>query len=169
MAENASCTCVAISAFTRKDCPYSCIRDTVFSIRSCISVTKSRISSVASFVCSESCRISSATTANPFPASPALAASIDALSASRLVCPEIPVIVEIILVIFSDFCSRTLTLSCRVLIFSIFAIVALPSFSTTSMFSVNLALANTIVLPISENCPSKRLIFRSKLLSSSSL
>ena len=55
------------------------------------------------------------------------------------------------------------------LIFSIFAIVALPSFSTTSMFSVNLALANTIVLPISENCPSKRLISRSKLLSTSSL
>ena len=76
MAENASCTCVAISAFTRKDCPYSWIRDTVFSIRSCISVTKSRISSVASFVCSESCRISSATTANPFPASPALAYKI---------------------------------------------------------------------------------------------
>lgn len=35
--------------------------------------------------------ISSATTANPFPASPALAASIEALSANRLVCLAIPV------------------------------------------------------------------------------
>lgn len=36
--------------------------------------------------CSASFLISSATTANPFPYSPALAASIDAFKARRLVC-----------------------------------------------------------------------------------
>ena len=46
----------------------------------------------ASFVCSDSCLISSATTAKPFPASPALAASIEALSASKLVWFEILII-----------------------------------------------------------------------------
>jgi hypothetical protein len=34
-----------------------------------------------------------ATTAKPLPASPALAASLVALSASRLVCPAIPVVI----------------------------------------------------------------------------
>ena len=42
-----------------------------------------------SFDVSESFLISSATTANPLPYSPALAASIDALSPKRLVCEEI--------------------------------------------------------------------------------
>ncbi|MPN59169.1 hypothetical protein SDC9_206889 [bioreactor metagenome] len=40
-------------------------------------------------VSSASFLISSATTANPRPASPALAASIDAFKAKRLVCDEI--------------------------------------------------------------------------------
>ena len=53
------------------------------------------ICSVASLVSSESLRISSATTANPLPASPALAASIDALSARRLVWEEIPRMVSV--------------------------------------------------------------------------
>ena len=43
------------------------------------------ISSVKFFVCSANCLICSATTAKPLPASPALALSIEALSAKRLV------------------------------------------------------------------------------------
>jgi len=45
------------------------------------------IFSVASEDCPASFLTSSATTANPFPCSPALAASIAALRASRFVCP----------------------------------------------------------------------------------
>ena len=50
------------------------------------------ISSVAFAVCDASCFTSEATTAKPRPASPARAASIVALSASRLVCSAIAVI-----------------------------------------------------------------------------
>ena len=49
---------------------------------------------MASAVCFESSFISFATTAKPFPASPALAASIVAFNAKRFVCPEISVIVS---------------------------------------------------------------------------
>ena len=45
----------------------------------------------ACLLSSANLRTSSATTANPFPASPALAASIDALRAKRLVCSAISV------------------------------------------------------------------------------
>ena len=54
------------------------------------------ISTVAFCVWSAICDISIATTAKPFPASPALAASILALSASRLVCDVISLIISII-------------------------------------------------------------------------
>ncbi|MNT51954.1 hypothetical protein D3C72_1889470 [compost metagenome] len=50
------------------------------------------ISSADSWVRCARLRTSSATTANPRPASPARAASIAALSASRLVCWEMPLI-----------------------------------------------------------------------------
>ena len=64
---------------------------------------------VASFVCSDNWRISSATTANPFPASPALAASIEAFNARRLVWLEILKIVATI-----PFTSSTRLLTCLV-------------------------------------------------------
>ena len=54
--------------------------------------TTTTISSVNLSVCSASFLISSATTAKPFPASPALAASMAAFSARRLVCPAIDLI-----------------------------------------------------------------------------
>ena len=60
------------------------------------------ISCVASTDRSASRRTSSATTANPFPASPARAASMAALSASRLVWSAIPSMTLTILPISSD-------------------------------------------------------------------
>ena len=61
------------------------------------------ISSDASLDSSASFLTSFATTAKPFPASPALADSIEAFSARRLVCSEILVTTVIKLDIFSTF------------------------------------------------------------------
>ena len=58
------------------------------------------ILSVAFLLSSASFLISSATTANPFPASPALAASIAAFRANRFVCSAIELIVSTIDQIF---------------------------------------------------------------------
>ena len=66
-----------------------------------ISLTICFISSVDCCDCSASFLISSATTANPLPLSPALAASIEALSDNRLVCSVISVIASDIKLIFS--------------------------------------------------------------------
>ena len=57
------------------------------------------ISLVACEVCFASSLISLATTANPLPASPALAASMVAFSANRLVCSDISVITSVTLLI----------------------------------------------------------------------
>ncbi len=82
---------------------------------------RSLISLVASVVWMASCFISAATTAKPFPASPALAASIVAFNASRLVCAEI-----------SEITSVTLLISLAALPSSLTLFVALPAFSTAS-------------------------------------
>ena len=72
---------------------------TLFSEAVWISVTKCPMLAVRFCVSSASCLISSATTANPFPASPALAASMEAFSASRFVWEEIELIPAITLFI----------------------------------------------------------------------
>ncbi len=56
-------------------------------VEDCTAEICAAISSVALAVCTASDFTSDATTANPLPDSPARAASIVALSASRLVCP----------------------------------------------------------------------------------
>ena len=66
-----------------------------------ISLTICLISSVDCCDCSASFLISSATTANPLPLSPALAASIEALSDNRLVCSVISVMASDMKLIFS--------------------------------------------------------------------
>ena len=71
------------------------------------------ICSVEFFVCSASCLICSATTANPRPASPALALSIDAFSARRFVWLEIfkiiPAISSTSFVLFWSFVMAVVT------------------------------------------------------------
>ena len=66
--------------------------DTISFIISCISFTDSDDWLASSLT-------SSATTENPFPCSPALAASIAAFNAKRLVCSAIPLIVLVIMFI----------------------------------------------------------------------
>lgn len=61
---------------------------------------------VAALVSSDNCLISSATTANPFPASPALAASMDAFKARRFVFSDISDILCVICSTSLIFCDR---------------------------------------------------------------
>ena len=67
-----------------------------------VSSIRARLCTAASALCAASAPTSPATTANPFPASPALAASIDAFSASRFVWSAISSIVWITVDIFLD-------------------------------------------------------------------
>ena len=77
-----------------------------------LSLIPSRISSilvVAVFDSSARLLISSATTAKPLPASPALAASIAAFKAKRLVCSVIELMVSTILPILTDLSINSFT------------------------------------------------------------
>ena len=81
----------SVVCFTRSACsptisPALSAVETVSFVCFTISSTTLLISLAASLEPSASFRMASATTANPFPASPALAASIDAFNDSRLVC-----------------------------------------------------------------------------------
>ena len=91
-------------------------------------------------VWSASCLISSATTANPFPTSPARAASIDALRARRFVWLEIAFIPSIT----SFICATT---SCRLSISaftSLDALIAEPDISFISLsFCSQLSISTT--------------------------
>ena len=94
-----SCTASVWSATISRACfAFS----TLFTVWSVIWVTLFWISPAASAEWSASFLISSATTANPLPASPALAASMEAFKESRFVCSEISVIVSTNSLIISD-------------------------------------------------------------------
>ncbi len=71
----------------------------------CTDLISDEMSSVAFAVCTASDFTSAATTAKPLPASPARAASMVALSASRLVCPAMARISLITSPIFSAACA----------------------------------------------------------------
>ena len=75
----------------------------VVSISNLISEIIPSISFTDCDVCSDNFLISSATTPKPFPASPALAASMAAFKDKRLVCSDIEVIVVTIFPIDWDF------------------------------------------------------------------
>ena len=92
----------------------------------------------AFLVCSESCLISSATTAKPFPASPALAASIEAFNARRLVWLEISTIEPI------NPCTSS-TFSVRLLITSTIILLASCTFCACSLSSTTIALLSLTV------------------------
>ncbi|MCB0184630.1 MAG: hypothetical protein KDE31_10210 [Caldilineaceae bacterium] len=87
---------------------------TIASTADCVSAwidpTLPRISSVAVDVCLARSLTSPATTAKPFPASPARAASIVAFSASRLVCSAIELITSTTLPISADESPRARTM-----------------------------------------------------------
>ena len=95
---------------------------------------------VASCDCSANFLISSATTANPLPFSPTLAASIAALSANKLVCSEISVIS---VTIFSISFELLLTFSMLLFISSVtFTAVLELSTRLLTVFNPNLVFSS---------------------------
>jgi hypothetical protein len=94
---------------------------------------------------------SSATTANPFPASPARAASTAAFSAKRLVWKAISSIVLIILLVSSD------DFNIDSIAVFIFAIAVFPSSTACTAKSANLSpdFALSALLPVKEFISSK--------------
>ena len=96
-------------------------------------------------------RISSATTANPFPASPALAASIDAFKDNRFVCSAISVITLTIRLmpskpfrtLFTALCNSSDTSEIWVILLVILPILFCPS---KILFTVSLIFSSTITM-----------------------
>ena len=102
--------------------------------------------------------ISSATTANPLPASPALAASMAALRARRFVCLAIWPMLSIISTIELDFCASSVTPSDAVFVEEIFSSNFLESsrmaLMPSSFFSFN-CLIFSMVCTTRQGCFTK--------------
>ena len=94
------------------------------------------ISLTDSFDCSDNFFIDSATTENPFPCSPALAASIDALSASKFVCSAIPATIDTIFVMSFALFSKS----------SLFTLTSLKLSNVTPMFPLDFSTPELLLL-----------------------
>ena len=101
-------------------------------VSSCMPVMMAEIFCAAVPDCSASFRTSSATTAKPLPASPALAASMAAFKANRFVCSAIPEIASTIFPISLERSPKvSTTLELAVICVAIFAI-AFMEFATAA-------------------------------------
>jgi len=118
---------------------------TDLSVCSCSSLMIFTIPSVDSLLWAASFLISSATTAKPFPLSPALALSMAALSDSRFVCSDMLDIRSVMVRISSDFCFRSSIMLYALSLFSLtsadlpfsFSMISIPSETTSAVFTDN--------------------------------
>ncbi|BAA29530.1 168aa long hypothetical protein [Pyrococcus horikoshii OT3] len=114
------------------------VTSTLSLILSPICLINSLMSSAAFLLSSANFLISSATTANPFPASPALAASIAAFNASKLVCSAMLLITFVMFSMFLPMSATPLTVSsiiCIILLISSIWVAAILPFSPPSLAS----------------------------------
>ncbi len=118
------------------------------------------MSSVASAVCLASSLISLATTAKPLPAAPARAASMVALSASRLVCAEMLLMVSVTWPIswaaWPSFCICSVMVCAWTVAFSLMARAraVLAAMSPTVALICSVALATEDRLPVDCSMPA---------------